>query len=111
MQKEQLRPWFGAVQQITNPVIAAYLQFMVLNGPRPNEPLSLRWDDLNFQWRTITIREKVEGERIIPMTPYTAHLLQALPRRNEWVFSSPRARAVSLSSLETRTIQHAMQRE
>lgn len=91
LQREQLPAWFEAVRQLPNPVIAAYLQFMLLNGPRPNEPLSLRWDDLNFQWRTIQIRDKVEGDRVIPMTPYTAHLLQGLPRRNRWVFSSPRS--------------------
>jgi integrase len=91
LQKEQLAGWFQAVQQIPNPVIAAYLQFMLINGPRPNEPLSLLWEDLNFQWRTIRIRDKVEGERAIPMTAYTAHLLQGLPRRNQWVFSSPKS--------------------
>ena len=35
------------------------------------------------------IRDKVEGTREIPATPYMLHLLAALPRRNEWVFSSP----------------------
>ena len=38
--------------------------------------------------RGLTIRDKVEGERVIPLTPYVSHLLHALPRRNEWVFSS-----------------------
>jgi len=28
---------------------------------------------------------------MVPMTPYVAHLLATLPRRNEWVFSSPTA--------------------
>jgi integrase len=37
----------------------------------------------------MTIRDKVEGERTIPLTPYVASLLSALPRRNAWVFSSP----------------------
>lgn len=91
IQKEQLRSWFKAVQALRNPVISAYLQFMLLNGPRPNEPLSLQWTDLNFQWRQITLRDKVDGERVIPMTPYTAYLLQGLPRRNRWVFSSERS--------------------
>lgn len=91
LQKEQLPAWFEAVSRLSNPVISAYLQFMLLNGPRPNEPLAMEWEDLNFQWRTIRIRDKVEGERVIPMTPYTAHLLQGLPRRNQWVFSSPKS--------------------
>ena len=28
---------------------------------------------------------------MVPLTPYVAHLLAALPRRSEWVFSSPAA--------------------
>jgi hypothetical protein len=39
----------------------------------------------------MTIKDKVEGERTIPLTPYVASLLAGLPRRNEWVFSSPAA--------------------
>jgi len=89
LQREQLAAWFAAVQQIQNPVIAACLQMMLLTGARPGEVLALRWDDVNTQWKGISIRDKVEGTREIPATPYMLHLLAALPRRNEWVFSSP----------------------
>jgi integrase len=41
------------------------------------------------QWKGLQIRDKVEGTREIPLTPYTAPLLAALPLRHEWVFSSP----------------------
>lgn len=30
---------------------------------------------------------KMEGERVIPLTPYVHHLLSALPRRSKWVFA------------------------
>ena len=89
LQCEQLAAWFAAVQQIQNPVIAACLQMMLLTGARPGEVLALRWEDVNTQWKGISIRDKVEGTREIPATPYILHLLAALPRRNEWVFSSP----------------------
>jgi integrase len=89
IQKEQLPAWFQAVRELPNPVISAYLQYLLLTGPRPSEPLTLRWEDVNFRWRTIRIRDKVEGERIVGMTPYVQSLLASLPRRNEWVFSSP----------------------
>ncbi len=89
LQREQLAAWFAAVQQIQNPVIAACLQMMLLTGARPGEVLALRWEDVNAQWKGISIRDKVEGAREIPATPYMLHLLAALPRRNEWVFSSP----------------------
>ena len=89
LQREQLAAWFSAVQQIQNPVISACLQMMLLTGARPGEVLGLRWEDVNTQWKGISIRDKVEGTREIPATPYMLHLLAALPRRNEWVFSSP----------------------
>ena len=89
LQREQLAAWFAAVQQLQNPVIAACLQMMLLTGARPGEVLALRWEDVNTQWKGISIRDKVEGTREIPATPYMLHLLAALPRRNEWVFSSP----------------------
>lgn len=89
LQREQLAAWFAAVQQIQNPIIAACLQMMLLTGARPGEVLGLRWEDVNTQWKGISIRDKVEGTREIPATPYMLHLMAALPRRNEWVFSSP----------------------
>jgi integrase len=90
LQKGQLKAWFAAVQQLRNPVISSCLQMMLLTGARPGEVLSLRWEDINSQWKGINIRDKVEGTREIPATPYMLHLMTALPRRNEWVFSSAR---------------------
>jgi integrase len=91
LQREQLAPWFKAVRELGNPVIAAYLQALVLTGARREEMAGLRWADVEFQWKSLTIRDKVEGERVIPLTPYLASLLAALPRRNQFVFSSPTA--------------------
>jgi integrase len=89
LQRGQLAAWFAAVLQLQNPTIAACLQIMLLTGARPGEVLALRWEDVNTQWKGISIRDKVEGTREIPLTPYMAHLMANLPRRNEWVFSSP----------------------
>jgi integrase len=91
LQREQLPAWFAAVRQIQNPVIAAYLQTALLTGARREEVAGIRWEDVDFQWKAMTIKDKVEGERTIPLTPYVASLLACLPRRNEWVFSSPTA--------------------
>jgi integrase len=87
--KEQLSAWFDAIRQLQNPIIAAYLQTLLLTGARAGEVLGLRWDDINAKWRGLTIRDKVEGTRVIPFTPYVSHLLAGLPRRNDFVFSSP----------------------
>ena len=88
LQREQLAVWFAAIQQLQNPVISSCLQMMLLTGARPGEVLALRWEDINTQWKGISIRDKVEGTREIPVTPYMLHLLSALPRRNKWVFFS-----------------------
>lgn len=98
LQREQLRPWFSAVQRIVSPTIRTYLQALLLTGARREELASLRWEDVDFQWRSLTIRDKVEGSREIPLTPYVARLLLSLKYRDTptsdtaWVFRSSRSK-------------------
>jgi len=103
LQREQLPAWFAAVRAINNPVISIYLQTLLLIGSRREELAGLKWDDIDFQWHALTIRDKVEGKRTIPLTPYVASMLAALPHRNEWVFSSPMAES---GRLQEPRIQH-----
>jgi integrase len=103
LRKAQIKPWFESMQKIGNPVISVYLQGLLLTGARRNELAALRWADVDFQWKSLTIRDKVEGERTIPLTPYLEHLIAALPRRNEFVFSSPTAAS---GRIEEPRIQH-----
>ncbi len=118
LQREQLASWFQEVRKIGNPVVAVYLQALLLTGARREEMARLRWQDVDFKWQSLTIRDKVEGERTIPLTPYLASLLADLKRINdtppprhrilhgkkiendltnwkpsEWVFSSPTAKS------------------
>lgn len=88
LQREQLATWFAHVQQIQNPIISAYLQCLLLTGARREELAELKWVDVNFQWRGIELKDKIEGRRSVPLTPFVLQLLSTLPRRNEWVFSS-----------------------
>ena len=76
------------MRQVPNPAIAAYLQCLLLTGARREELAEQRWDDVNFQWRGMSMKDKIESERAVPLTPYVMHLLQSLPRRSERVFSS-----------------------
>lgn len=91
LQREQLHGWFSCVRQLQNAVISTYLQTLLLTGARRTELATLKWVDVDFKWRSLTIRDKVDGMRTIPLTPYVAQLIDALPRRNDWVFSSPAA--------------------
>lgn len=107
LERGQLAAWFGSVRQIQNSVVSAYLQTLLLTGARPGEVLLMKWEDLNTQWKGITIRDKVEGERVIPLTPFVAQLLQGLPRRNEWVFSSTRSLSMEARNIKRRARDHA----
>jgi len=107
LERGQLATWFDAVRRIENPVVSAYLQTMLLTGARPGEALTLRWQDVDTQWKSMTIRDKDEGDRVIPLTPYVARLLADLPRRNEWVFSSTRSLSLDPDSIRRREAKHA----
>lgn len=91
LQREQLAAWFASVRKIRNPIIGAYLQTLLITGARREEVAGLRWADVDFQWNSFKMGDKVEDFRMVPMTPYVAHLLATLPRRNDFVFSSPAA--------------------
>lgn len=84
--REQLKPWFDAVRGLANPGQAAYLQVLLLTGARPNEVLTLQRCDIDFRWGRLTIRDKVEGERQIPLTPHMKALLKQLPQDGPWAF-------------------------
>jgi integrase len=91
--KEHLPSWFNAVRTLNNRVASAYLQALVLTGARRDEIATLRWTDVDFQWGSLWVKDKVAEEgRKIPLTPYLSSVLAALPRRSEWVFSSPAAK-------------------
>lgn len=114
LQREQLSAWFKAVRSLSNPVQSVYLQALLISGARREEMAGLRWDDVDFQWRSLSIRDKVEGRRTIPLTPYLASLLRDLKahadapkpaklrptehdapdsaKPSQWVFSSPTAK-------------------
>lgn len=83
LQREQLRTWFESVRSIPNRTISAYLQILLLVGCRREELATLQWENVDFQWNSLTIRDKVEGQRTIPMTPYVRSLLLKLKAKNE----------------------------
>lgn len=82
LQREQLALWFAEVRKLP-PVPSTYLQIALLTGARREEIAGLRWVDVDFTWQSLTIRDKVEGGRTIPLTPFVASLLRELKRQND----------------------------
>lgn len=103
LQREQLELWFKSVRELANPVHAVYLQSLLLTGARREELANVKWKDVDFEWKSLKIRDKVDGERVIPLTPYVAILFRSLPRstinvggqqvENPWLFGSPTAKS------------------
>ncbi|MFP3479373.1 tyrosine-type recombinase/integrase [Burkholderia ambifaria] len=85
LQREQLHAWFREVRKIENPIRSVYLQGLLITGARREEWAALRWEDVDFRWRSLRLDDKVEGTggRVIPLTPYLAELLLELKRLSE----------------------------
>ena len=92
---DQLPAWFAGTDKLRSRTAAAYLQGLVLTGARREELAALTWANIDFQWQKLTIADKVDATRVIPLTPYMAWLLASLPRAklangkpNPYVFAS-----------------------
>ena len=64
---------------------------------------------MDFQWRKLTIADKVDSTRTIPLTPYMAQLLVTLPRVGPFVFASTgkAGRITDARASHTQALRHA----
>lgn len=88
LESAQVKGWWRGVEQLNNRSASVYLRALLLTGARREELASLKWEQLDFQWRKVTLADKVEDTRVIPLTPYLAQLLATLPRSAAFVFAS-----------------------
>ena len=121
LEAAQVPGWWAGVEQLNNRTASVYLRALLLTGARREELAAMKWADVDFQWRKLTIADKVEATRTIPLSPYLAQLLATLPRTNEFVFASTgkagriadtrasHAKALQSASIEGLTI-HGLRR-
>ena len=121
LEAAQVPGWWSGVEQLSNRTASAYLRALLLTGARREELAALTWANVDFQWRKLTIADKVDATRTIPLTPYLAQLLATLPRVNDFVFASSgkagriadarasHARALQSAGIESLTI-HGLRR-
>lgn len=88
LEAAQVPGWWAGVEQLSNRTASAYLRALLLTGARREELAALTWENVDFQWRKLTIADKVEITRTIPLSPYVAHMLATLPRVGSYVFAS-----------------------
>ncbi len=121
LEAAQVPGWWAGVEQLSNRTASVYLRAMLLTGARREELAALTWDSVDFQWRKLTIADKVDSTRTIPLTPYLAQLLATLPTVGPFVFASTsktgrlsdtrasHAKALQSASIEGLTI-HGLRR-
>ena len=88
LEAAQVSGWWNGVEQLSNRTASVYLRALLLTGARREELAGLTWANVDFQWRKLTIADKVDATRTIPLTPYLAQVLVTLPRVNQFVFAS-----------------------
>ena len=88
LEAAQVSGWWSGVEQLSNRTASVYLRSLLLTGARREELAGLTWANVDFQWRKLTIADKVDATRTIPLSPYLAQLLATLPRVNQFVFAS-----------------------
>ena len=88
LEAAQLPGWFAGADKLGNRTIATYLKALLITGARREEMAGLRWTDVDFRWNRLTLADKVDATRVIPLTPYLSQQLTTLPRINEFVFAS-----------------------
>lgn len=88
LEAAQLPGWFEGIATLQNSTAGTYLACLLLTGARREEMAALRWEQVDQRWKKLTLADKVETTRTIPLTPYLGALIKKLPCVNEFVFAS-----------------------
>jgi integrase len=94
----------------------AWVMAMLYCGPRRGETVALKWKDINFKTKEITIKNAAEyetnsnqptlkdtkteaGYRTVPMPDQLVKKLKTLPRNGEYVFTTAHGKQLTLTAL------------
>ncbi|MCU0928800.1 MAG: integrase family protein [Burkholderiaceae bacterium] len=82
LEPDQVRAWWAGTEKLAarNRTAALYLRALLLTGARREEMAALKWADVDFRWRRVTIADKIDATRTVPLTPYLSWMLSTLPR-------------------------------
>lgn len=84
-----------ACKQSTNPYLFILVSLSILTAMRYSELIYLKWEDVDFSLRTITLRKTKNGDRrVIPLVDSAASLFKQCPsylsKVQGFIFNSPR---------------------
>jgi integrase len=88
------------LSELLNVYLGSIVEIAIHSGMRRGELLGLRWKDIDFRGRMVTLEETKNGERrVIPMNDTIYRILKALPvhLREELVFPGINGNMVSMA--------------
>lgn len=73
----ELAPWFAGIQTLENVTLRDYLLLIIFTGLRRQEAAKLRWSQVDFKAKTLTITDtKNHQSHTLPLSDYLLELLQ-----------------------------------
>jgi integrase len=86
----ELRTWYEAVKKLDNQVAKDFMLLLIFCGFRREEAAKLKWSDIDFKDKTITVTETKNGKpHTLPLSEFTFKLLDERKKNcyeNDFVF-------------------------
>jgi integrase len=78
----QIKPWYDTVMLLDNSTIRDYLRLLLFTGMRRIEAMELRWENVDFAERMLTVPHTKNTEPLdLPLSDYVFALLQERTKR------------------------------
>ena len=74
----KLSAWYAAVMELRHQKVKDYLMLLLLTGLRRTEGATLRWEDIDFQSKVLTVRAELAkngNEHRLPLSDYLYEML------------------------------------
>lgn len=94
----ELGEWVSAVLSLPNETMRDYLVLVLLTGLRRQEALNLKWSEVDFAGRTLTVLDpKNRRDHTLPLTDYLFDLLarRKVVAASDYVFADASGRRIS----------------
>ena len=91
LHQHQIKAFVCALRTLSNPILGAYLEFVLLTGTRLNEAAQLRWSDIDSKTEELTFNDTKNGTaRRMPITPRLTELIELLKKYHmgDYVFGT-----------------------
>jgi integrase len=89
IKSHDLAAWYDGVQKLQNEILRDYLLLLILCGLRRQEAAQLKWQNVDFSAKTLTVTDTKNHEtHTLPLTDYLYDLLKSRHQNqiNEYVF-------------------------